>query len=300
MDCFQFRNLDAMYCISLLKFGMRPIRVVRNGVLLFALLSCTIIAFAERSLDLGVVTYPDKGNGHGTLRSTQSFQEWREASVAPALNRMGYALSEAEQVRIQQTVNQFARETNYLSLKGVDGFYWRPPISCLKAIKQRGDNQEWCIYRFFASTSEKSIWPVAKRLIDRGRAGGFNQLQMASFIVSYVQAIPYQLQTKQPFGVLPPSLVAYEMQGDCDSKVLLAHMLLYAAGIRSILLVSNAHHHAVLGVALAVPGHHVDWQGVRYAMTELTAKMPLGQIDPRMLSPADWRPVAVYTPGRGR
>jgi hypothetical protein len=98
--------------------------------------------------------------------------------------------------------------------------------------------------------------------------------------------------------VLPPALVAQRRWGDCDSKSLLAHMILRTLGINSVLISSEAHQHTMLGVALPAPGTSFTWQGRRYAFVELTAKRsPIGHIHPKLLSPNDWRVVEMaYQP----
>jgi hypothetical protein len=94
---------------------------------------------------------------------------------------------------------------------------------------------------------------------------------------------------KEPFGLLVPALVVAEKRGDCDSKSLLALMLLHELGIESVIVESEAHHHAMLGVPLPSQGASFEYNGHRYAFTECTAEgWPIGRMDPRLTHPNDW------------
>src|SRR6201999_3184582 len=106
-------------------------------------------------------------------------------------------------------------------------------------------------------------------------------LQTATLVVAFVQSIQYEVPD-EPLGLLPPALVAAERRGDCDSKSLLALVLLKELGIDAVMLESDAQHHAMLGVALPAPGTSITVQGRRYAFTECTGTgWAIGQIDPR-------------------
>jgi hypothetical protein len=100
--------------------------------------------------------------------------------------------------------------------------------------------------------------------------------------------------------VLPPALVAKQRWGDCDSKALLAHMLLRHLGLQSVLISSEAHRHTMLGLALPAGGSSFEWRGRRYAFVELTAKRsPIGQINPELLRPNDWQVVQLSYKAKG-
>ena len=97
----------------------------------------------------------------------------------------------------------------------------------------------------------------------------------------------------------PPSLVVKERDGDCDSKTLLAHMILRELGIESVLVSSDAHRHTMLGLALPSAGTTFTHRGRRYAFVEMTAKRaPIGYIDPRLLRPNDWHVVTMRYKGK--
>src|SRR5262249_936096 len=131
----------------------------------------------------------------------------------------------------------------------------------------------------------------------RAHDARLSTMDLAQLVVTFVQAIPYEIPEQEPFGVLPPALVASRRKGDCDSKALLAHMLLHSLGIDSMMVGSNAHHHEMLRTAPPVSGTKFTFAGRAYAYTEMTAKgSPIGHINPQLLLPDDWKPVAFRFP----
>jgi hypothetical protein len=104
-----------------------------------------------------------------------------------------------------------------------------------------------------------------------------------------VQGIHYAVPDDQPFGVLPPALVPAQNRGDCDSKALLAAMLLRQVGIDAVVLSSERLGHAALGVALPGPGDHFEHEGRRYRYAEVTSPgWPIGMVPPKYDLPRLW------------
>ena len=80
--------------------------------------------------------------------------------------------------------------------------------------------------------------------------------------------------------------------GDCDSKSLLYMALLERLGIGSVLMISDAHAHAMVGVEVRTGRDDAFvLRGREYAWAETTALLPLGLRSPELRSPDDWRPV---------
>ncbi len=96
------------------------------------------------------------------------------------------------------------------------------------------------------------------------------RLTLARLIVTYVQSIEYQRVKDDPYGLVPPALVV-NSTGDCDSKGLLAVMLLRLVGIDAALLESNTARHAMVGVDLPMGSDRLWHRGRSYAVVEVTA-----------------------------
>jgi hypothetical protein len=157
-----------------------------------------------------------------------------------------------------------------------------------------------CIFESLADDSKDEIEPLAARFKTRVREAKLDPTQAVELVMSYVQAIPYEIPKDRPFGLLPPALVAAQKKGDCDSKALLLHMLLDSLGIDSVLLNSDAHRHSMLGVAIPAQGTKITYNGRSYAFVETTAKnAPIGWISKELLRPNDWIVVPVHVRGAG-
>jgi len=151
-----------------------------------------------------------------------------------------------------------------------------------------------CAYNNIASRSGADLQPLVERFRARQKAANLNTADLAALIVTFVQNIRYEVPKDSPFGILPPPLVVAEERGDCDSKSLLALMLLRSFGIDSVVMSSNAHRHAVLAIALPTNGTKVTYAGRQYAITEMTAKgSPIGHLNASLLRPNDWKVIPV-------
>lgn len=235
-------------------------------------------------VNLGTAAFP------GDTKAKTTPHTWLTPVLKPSSYEMGYALGPDEFKEIENAFFQYAKGVRFKA--GENGkFTWFPPRGCA------GDMH--CVLEELAAKSYPGILPIAAIFKRRAQDAKLDALQAAALIVNFVQYIRYEIPEKNPFGLMPPALVAYESRGDCDSKSLLAHMLLSELGIRSMLISSVAHKHAMLGIALPAPGTTFTHAGTRYAFTEMTAKgSPIGQMNPSLLKPNDWKAVPLRLPSR--
>lgn len=233
---------------------------------------------APAVLDLGVARYP------ADTRHAPVSYVWDAERLAVREQRIAYALDATEQESIGRAHLAFGKTVGF-ERRG-KGFRWHPPPGCAADLR--------CVYETLLIRSERALAPIVELFRAQSVAGGWSNEDLAISVVAFVQHIPYHLAHDQPFGVLPPSLVVARQQGDCDSKVILAHGLLRALGIDSLVLSSRAHQHAMLGVALPTIGQKVRLLGRDYAYVEMTAEnAPIGHVSAKLLSPNDWRVVPV-------
>jgi hypothetical protein len=230
-------------------------------------------------LDLGLAAYPP-----ATPAARAVTHAWLARTLRPSAYRLEYALGTTEAGSVNHDLASYAEKVDYH--EGANGtFHWVAPQGCV------GDMH--CIYEAVAARSRADIRPVAERFRARARAAKLSALETAQLVVTFVQAVPYEVP-KEPFGLLPPALVLSRRKGDCDSKALVAHMILHDLGIETVMVASAAHHHEMLGIALPAEGVGFTHAGRRYAFTELTSKgWPIGHMDPRLRKPYDWRVVPV-------
>lgn len=235
-------------------------------------------------VSLGTAAFPADTKAKATPHA------WLAPLLKPSSYDMAYALGSNELKEIDGAFRNYAKSVRFKA--GQDGkFTWFPPRGCA------GDMH--CVLEDLAAKSYAGILPIAAIFKRRAKDAKLDAMQAAALVVNFVQYIRYEIPESNPFGLMPPALVAYESRGDCDSKSLLAHMLLSELGIRSMLISSVAHKHAMLGIALPAPGTTFTHAGTRYAFTEMTAKgSPIGQINPSLLKPNDWKAVPLRLPSR--
>lgn len=232
------------------------------------------------TLDLGLASFPA-----GTPKNSAAQHAWTTKTLRPPSYKLGYALGKAEAEELRAAFRHYAKKVRFVPGDG-GRFSWTPPRGCA------GDMR--CVFEELATKSRAGVEPIATIFRRRQMEGKLNAMQITELIVGFVQYIHYEIPASEPFGLLPPALVAQERRGDCDSKSLLAHMLLKDMGVDSIIISSVAHRHAMLGIALPSPGTTFTHEGRRYAYTECTAKgSPIGHINPELLRPNDWRTVPV-------
>lgn len=229
--------------------------------------------------DMGITAYPA-----GFSSPTPTVHQWQDTAVTPAGQRIGYAHAPQAVQRLERHHQEFARGLGFADLGG-GRFRWRLPPGCARY-------EMGCIFEAFSEASAPHLAPLAARLAQEIGDRQFNAHQAASFLLSFVQNIRYQIPEELPFGILPPALVASQSWGDCDSKALLLADLLSAVSIESVIISSVAHRHSMLGIAIPSSGNAFTANGRSYAFAETTAEdAPIGWISPRLLSPNDWRSV---------
>jgi hypothetical protein len=237
-------------------------------------------------VDLGLAAYPPTASEEDATKFA-----WRDQRLEPSVYRARYALGAKEQAAVNEAHLALAKRVKFKD-KGNGNFVWTPPRGC--------DAKMQCIFESLAEDSKDEIDPLTARFKLRVREAKLDATQTVELIMSYVQAIPYEIPKDRPFGLLPPALVVSQKKGDCDSKALLLHMLLDSFGIDSVMLTSDAHRHSMLGVAIPAQGTKITYDGRSYAFVETTAKSaPIGWISKDLLKPNDWVVVPVNVRGGG-
>jgi hypothetical protein len=232
--------------------------------------------------ELGTAAYPAGAAGNAVIHT------WNDKLLKPSTYRVGYTLSSAEVESIDGSLRDYAGRVGYHD-DGQGKFRWVPPTGCA------GDMH--CVFAELVARNKDDLAPLVERFRARKVAKGLSALELAGLVVTFVQNIQYEIPAEEPFGVLPPALVVSRRKGDCDSKGLLAHILLHSLGFDTMLLSSSAHHHSMLGIALPVPGTKITSGGREYAFTEMTARgSPIGHINADLLRPDDWKAVPFRYP----
>ncbi len=231
---------------------------------------------------LGRAEYPE-----GTKKPVAS-HVWEASRLEPSSYALEFAMGRAQQEQVLEAHATFAKKTGYTPMGG-GRFRWMIPPGCQPDMG--------CAFGAMSDASREALEPLVRLFEARRKKARLDAGQVAALIVTFVQDIHYERPKDQPFEILPPANVVAEKRGDCDSKSLLAHLLLREFGIDSVMLSSSAHAHAMLGVAVPAPGRRFSFGGRTYAFTELTAEnSPIGHVNPELLRPDDWKVVPTRWP----
>lgn len=238
---------------------------------------------ASGHVDIGTAEYPDAN------KARRAAHPWWLPDLRPSKYELGYKLDDDAGEGIHETYRRWARQVGHKKIDE-NRFQWHPPRRCHGGLH--------CVYETLEESSDPGVEPIARLFRRRASKARLDAGELTALVLTFVQEIEYKIPEDEPFGVMPPALVVKNRWGDCDSKTLLAHMLLRSLGVRSVLISSNAHKHTMLGVAVPAAGRSFTYQGTKYAFVELTAKRsPIGHINPQLLRPNDWRVVEMrYKP----
>ena len=238
-----------------------------------------------RGTHLGMVLVP----GSTPLSQARTY-EWRAESLLPPEYRLGYGLGESLASSLDSQHRAYGRKMRFRALSRAR-FTYQAPAGCKQDMR--------CIYAELMRSNAEPVHALGTRFVEHIRERGLDSLEAAELIISFVQHIRYVEPEGEPFGVIPPALVAARNEGDCDSKAVLAVMLLHQAGIDAAILYSDPLAHAAVGVALPVhvrgPPFRLGGHVYRYA--ELTTEgWPLGMIPPQHDKPHLWKVLPLPEP----
>ncbi len=231
----------------------------------------------KRRVDLGTAEHPDDNDAKRVRHP------WTVPALAPSRYELGYRLGDDTADGIYETYHAWARRVSHKKLDR-ERFQWRPPKGCHGGLH--------CVYDALDDTSAAGIRPITERFRRRAQKENLNARDISQLVIGFVQEIEYRIPEEEPFGVMPPALVVRNKWGDCDSKTLLAHMMLRSLGIQTVVISSEAHKHTMMGIALPSAGRSFKVEGKKYAFVELTARRsPIGHLNPKLLRPNDWKVV---------
>jgi len=165
-----------------------------------------------RSSHLGTALIPTS-----TPLSQARTYEWRAESLTPPEYRVAYGLGESLARSLQHDHQAYGRKLRFRAL-GPDRFTYHAPPGCQTDMR--------CIYAELMRTNAEPVHQLGQRFVEHIRERDLGPIEAAELIVTFVQRIHYEQPGDQPFGVLPPALVPAQDRGDCDSKAVLAVMLL--------------------------------------------------------------------------
>ncbi|MCY1020430.1 hypothetical protein [Pyxidicoccus sp. MSG2] len=233
-----------------------------------------------RLVDLGAVLLPAD-----TPPQRAKNYEWKAENISPPQHYVSYGLGEELTLELEEKHAALGRRLRYRPT-GPERFTYNAPAGCTADMR--------CIYEELMRTNAEPVHALGERFVTSIRERGLDASQAAQLILGFVQRIRYELPQDMPFGIIPPALVPAQDRGDCDSKAVLAVMLLRQAGIDAVLLYSDPLAHAAVGVGLPGNGTRLRLGGRSYQYAEVTAEgWPLGMIPPQYDKPRLWKVLAL-------
>jgi len=211
--------------------------------------------------------------------------KWRQQMTAWEL---GYGLSSDVHQQVYDDFGELSERFSYRPGKGTS-FTWSPPPAC--------NQREWeCVFASLAHDNADDIAPLTALFRKKKEEQSLDALEVTKLVVSFVQNIKYRLPTEETaaFGLLPPAIVVADGSGDCDSKALLAVVILKQLGVDAVVLLASGLGHAALGVALPVPGKKFQ---KKYAFVEVTTPgWAVGALPPEYDIKNAWKVINVTMP----
>lgn len=234
--------------------------------------------------DLGTVLIPS-----GTPPGKALTYVWRVDTLAPPRYQLGYGLGASLVDALEREHRELGKRLHFRPLSR-DRFTYRAPPHCGTDLR--------CVYEELMRTNAEPVRQLGEPFLEFIRAHELNSAQAAELIIGFVQRIRYELPGMDvPFGLIPPALVPAHDRGDCDSKALLAVMLLRQAGIDAVLLFSDPLGHAAVGVGLPGSGTALHHGGRAWRYAELSTEgWPIGMIPPPYDKPRLWTVLPLSNP----
>jgi hypothetical protein len=231
---------------------------------------------APQWVDLGVALFPAT-----TPRERARTYAWDVEGTTPKRHQVGYGLGTELATRLEQAHAAYGRRLGFRML-GPDRFTYQATPGCREDMR--------CIYAELMRTNAEPVHVLGERFLTHIRDRQLDAAQATDLILGFVQRIRYELPAEAPFGIVPPALVPQLDKGDCDSKAVLAVMLLRQAGIDAAILYSDPLSHAAVGVGLPGSGTSLRLGGRAYRYAEVSSEgWPVGMIPPRYDKPRLWR-----------
>ena len=125
------------------------------------------------------------------------------------------------------------------------------------------------------------------------------RLALAQRVIDWVQTFPYErkFNLETPYAhdsndlSAPTAVLKGEVGSDCDSRSILLAILLHHMNYQTVMFLSPAYQHAMLGVEVEATGAKMKVGDRTYMVGETTDQVAIGQVAASMSVEANWLPV---------
>lgn len=149
--------------------------------------------------------------------------------------------------------------------------------------------QYWTgMYRYLVVNTGSQIEFISNSLINIAKNENLNRNDLLNLCITMVQNIEYKIP-EGTLGIIPPINSIANEYGDCDTISILLYAILDDLGFDTVLYLSRAYTHAMLGINTNSTGKYKTFNGKPYYFLEVTnVGWGLGQISSDMQDLDKW------------
>ncbi|MBQ4331203.1 MAG: hypothetical protein IJC31_05125 [Spirochaetaceae bacterium] len=127
--------------------------------------------------------------------------------------------------------------------------------------------------------------------LDSVRTSENPRLALAQTVMDWVQTFPYERNFQDSDLSAPTAVLAGTLGSDCDSRSILLAILLHHMNYQTVMFLSPAYQHAMLGVEVETTGAKMKVGDRTFMVGETTDQVAIGQVAADMSVEANWLPV---------
>lgn len=164
-----------------------------------------------------------------------------------------------------------------------------------KTTKRNISNKDfWAgVYNILLSNNKERLNNLASSFVWFQEKNELSDREILQIIIDFIQQIPYEIPDNY-YGLYSPSDVLYRNAGDCDSKSILAALILKKLGYDTAIFYSDEYRHAMLGINVPSVGEYKQLNGKSYYFTEMTASgWQIGDISPDCVDLKYWHIISI-------
>ncbi len=191
-------------------------------------------------------------------------------------------------------------ETSIFELENLDSNTITAPTpsekkSTKKSTKRKISNADfWAgVYNIIISNNKERLNNLASSFIWFQEKNELSDRETLEIIIDFIQQIPYEIPDNY-YGLYSPADLLYRNAGDCDSKSVLAALILKQLGYDTAIYYSDEYAHAMLGLNVPSTGEYLELNGKPYYFTEMTAPgWQIGEISPDCADLKYWHIISI-------
>jgi len=163
-----------------------------------------------------------------------------------------------------------------------------------KSSKNLSNAEFWgIVYNIILANNKDRLSNLSSAFTWFQNKNNLSDREILEIIIDFIQEIPYEIPDNY-YGIYTPSDVLFRNAGDCDSKSLLAALILKQLGYETAIFYSDEYAHAMLGLNVPSTGEYKEHNGKSYYFTEMTATgWQIGELSPDCSDLKYWNIISI-------